>query len=67
MDPTTTLADLFGALACGKVDLAREHAADLADWICNGEPTPERFTLRVTPEKMRAICCTLATRLKGSE
>jgi hypothetical protein len=67
VNPTTTLGELFGALASGDLDLARENAANLADSICDGDTMPERFTLRITPDKMHAICCALATGLKEGE
>jgi hypothetical protein len=64
MDPKATAKTLFTALAEGDVDAAKEAAANLADWICNGG-FEVSYTIKAAD--MRAVCCTLATGLAGSE
>lgn len=64
MDPKATAKMLFTALAEGDVETAKEAAANLADWCCNGG---FEVSYTIAAADMRAVCCTLATSLKESE
>ena len=66
MDPDQTLSDLFDAMAEGDAELAKEHAANLQQWLERGGFTPllrvlvggeKKFTL--SPELVRSVCTSI--------